>query len=236
MEANKLKILLVEDDPNLGSLLKDYLEAKEFQVDLAINGKKGLEKFNQTIYDLAILDVMMPVMDGFTLAKEIRKMDKNMPLIFLTAKSMKDDVLEGFQSGADDYVTKPFNMEELIMRISAIMRRVKNQFQVQSEQAEFPIGGYVFNYKTQILQHGDASQKLTTRESELLKLLCLNANDILDRNFALKTIWGNDNYFSGRSMDVYIVKLRKYLKDDPNVEILNVHGRGFKLLIKNTVQ
>lgn len=176
-----------------------------------------------------MLDVMMPVKDGFTLAREIRTMDKNVPIVFLTAKSMKEDTIEGFSVGADDYITKPFSMEELLLRITAILRRVKNQTIKQSEQNEFTIGKYKFNYTNRTLELKSKKEELTTKEADLLKLLCINSNDVVDRNFALRTVWQNDSYFSARSMDVYISKLRKYLNEDPKVEILNIHGRGFKL-------
>ncbi len=226
----KVKVLLVEDDPNLGSLLKEYLEAKEYSTILAVNGKQGYDVFSKDKFNICILDVMMPLKDGFTLAKEIRAIDPNVPIVFLTAKSMKEDTMEGFNAGADDYITKPFSMEELLVRIKAILRRTEYKPSLQSEQSEFKIGKYKFDYKHQTLQLDGSQQKLTTKEADLLKLLCLNANDILDRNFALKSIWHDDNYFSGRSMDVYIAKLRKYLKEDNSVELINVHGKGFKLL------
>jgi two-component system, OmpR family, response regulator len=226
---DKTKILLVEDEPNLGSLLKEYLEAKDYSTVLAVNGKEGFEKFSKDKFNLCILDVMMPIKDGFTLAKEIRAIDPNVPIVFLTAKSMKEDAIQGFTIGADDYITKPFSMEELLLRIKAILKR-SNGSPKNSDQNEFKIGNYTFDYKHQALGLNGVNQKLTTKEAELLKLLCLHANDVLDRNFALKAIWKDDNYFNGRSMDVYIAKLRKYLKDDPSVELLNVHGKGFKLL------
>ena len=223
------KILLAEDDENLGMLLKEYLKAKSFITDLFEDGQKAIDGFRKEHYDLCILDVMMPVKDGFTLAQEIRTINKVVPIIFLTARSMKDDVLEGFKIGADDYITKPFNMDELLFRIEAIMRRVKN------DASFFPpvytLGKYTFDTQKQILFSDDASYKLTTKEQELLRLLCDNVNQVLERNYALKTIWEDDNYFNARSMDVYITKLRKYLKDEPAVEILNVHGKGFKLVV-----
>lgn len=231
MENENISILLVEDDPNLGSLLKEYLEAKNYNTTLAVNGKQGFEKFHERTYDLCLLDVMMPVKDGFTLAREIRKEDKNIPIVFLTAKSMKEDAIEGFNVGADDYITKPFSMEELQARIKAILRRTKTQAVLMAEQKEFPVGGYVFNYPKQVLDGFGKQQKLTTREAELMKMLSQHINDVVDRSYVLKTIWGDDNYFNGRSMDVYIARLRKYLKDDPSIEIVNVHGRGFKLLL-----
>ncbi len=223
------KILLAEDDENLGELLKNYLKAKSFETDLFDNGETALEGFRKDHYDLCILDVMMPIKDGFTLAQDIRTINKVVPIIFLTARSMKDDVLEGFKIGADDYITKPFNMDELLFRIEAIMRRVKTDTQFTPQM--YTLGKYTFDIQKQLLQSGEESHKLTTKESELLKLLCDNANQVLERNYALKTIWEDDNYFNARSMDVYITKLRKYLKDEPSVEILNVHGRGFKLVV-----
>jgi two-component system, OmpR family, response regulator len=231
MQTEKLKILLVEDDTNLGTLLREYLEAKGYSTTLAVNGKQGFDMFAKDKFNICILDVMMPVKDGFTLAKEIRAIDPNIPIVFLTAKSMKEDTLEGFNAGADDYITKPFSMEELLVRIKAILRRTEIKTNVSDTQNEFNIGKYKFDYQHQTLEIKGSQQKLTTKEADLLKLLCLHANDILDRNFALKAIWKDDNYFNGRSMDVYIAKLRKYLKDDPSVEIINVHGKGFKLLM-----
>ncbi len=225
------EILLAEDDPNLGSLLQEYLEAKGYATTLAANGKLAWDTFNKKQFDLCILDVMMPLKDGFTLAKEIRASGRNLPIIFLTAKSMKEDAIEGFKSGADDFITKPFSMEELLLRIQAIMRRVDGVKAGVEQKKKFEIGRYVFDAEHQLLEHDKQQQKLTTKEADLLRLLCLHQNDILDRNFALNAIWKSDNYFNGRSMDVYIAKLRKYLKDDPSIEILNVHGRGFKLLI-----
>ena len=226
----KTKVLLVEDDPNLGSLLKEYLEAKGYSTVLATDGKKGYDVFSKDKFGICILDVMMPIKDGFTLAKEIRVLDANIPIVFLTAKSMKEDAIEGFSVGADDYITKPFSMEELLLRIKAILRRAEGKSSKNSDQTDFNIGKYKFDYKHQVLDLKGVQHKLTTKEAELLKLLCLHANDVLDRNFALKSIWNDDNYFNGRSMDVYIAKLRKYLKDDAAVELINVHGKGFKLL------
>jgi len=227
----KTKILLVEDDPNLGNLLKEYLDAKGYATTLAVNGKQGYDVFSKDKFNICILDVMMPVKDGITLAKEIRAIDVNIPIVFLTAKSMKEDAIEGFKVGADDYITKPFSMEELLMRLQAILRRTESKAVKNSDQSDFKIGKYKFDYQHQVLDLKGAQQKLTTKEAELLKLLCLHANDVLDRNFALKTIWNDDNYFNGRSMDVYIAKLRKYLKEDTSVELINVHGKGFKLLM-----
>lgn len=235
MNAEKNHLLLVEDDPNLGSLLKDYLDAKGYSSKLAANGKEGYKEFSKEKFDLCILDVMMPVMDGITLAKEIRKSDKNIPIVFLTAKSMKEDTIEGFQAGADDYITKPFSMEELLLRIQAILRRTSAQGAPKPEKSQFTIGDFHFDHLRQILTIHDKEHKLTTREADLLKLLCMHENEVLDRNFALKTLWNDDSYFNARSMDVYITKLRKYLKEDPRVEILNIHGKGFRLLVNKSI-
>lgn len=231
METVKTKILLVEDDPSLGPLLQEYLEAKGFETKLAEDGKKGGDLFFKGTYDLLLLDVMMPVKDGLTLAKEIRIADKHVPIIFLTAKSMKEDTIEGFNAGADDYITKPFSMEELLARVTAVLRRTNKMRSSESNEVNFKISKYNFNSEKQVLQLNGVEQKLTTKESQLLRLLCIHNNDVLDRTFALKTIWHDDNYFNGRSMDVYIAKLRKYLKDDAAVEIINIHGKGFKLLV-----
>lgn len=233
MSTEKLKILLVEDDPNLGILLQEYLEAKGYETKLGKDGKEGYDLFCKQDYDLILLDVMMPVKDGITLAKEIRMNNKNVPIIFLTAKSMKEDTIEGFNAGGDDYITKPFSMEELLVRIQAVLRRTNKQMSISNEQSNFILGAYTFNSEKQLLEHNGQQQKLTTKESGLLRLLCVHKNDVLDRNFALKTIWHDDNYFNGRSMDVYIAKLRKYLKDDQKVEIINIHGKGFKLLVNS---
>jgi two-component system, OmpR family, response regulator len=230
MDENNVKILLAEDDENLGTLLREYLIAKGLNTDLFVNGELALNGFKKDKYDLCILDVMMPKMDGFTLAREIRKFNANVPFIFLTAKSLKDDVIEGFTVGADDYMTKPFSMEELLFRIKAILRRTNNN-NISDTNKLFTIGDYEFDSQKQILKYGDREQKLTTKESDLLKLLCNNMNNVLERNFALKTIWQEDSYFNARSMDVYITKLRKYLKDDSSVQILNIHGKGYKLIV-----
>ncbi len=227
---SKLNILLAEDDENLGDLLNKFLQSKNFNVDLARNGKIAFEKFIAGQYDFCILDVMMPEMDGFTLAKEIRETDKQIPILFLTAKSMKDDKLMGFQVGADDYLTKPFSMEELLARITAIMRRVGEN--VEKGKNEFSIGTIKYEPELRVLHLTDGERKLTTKENQLLQLLVKNENEILDRQATLRAIWGDDNYFNGRSMDVYIAKLRKLLKEDENIEIMNVHGKGFKLVVK----
>jgi DNA-binding response OmpR family regulator len=225
----KIKILLAEDDENLGMLLREYLNVKSYDADWFVNGEKAYKSFIREHYDLCILDVMMPVKDGYTLAREIRMTNTDIPIIFLTAKSLKEDIIEGFKAGADDYISKPFSMEELLFRVEAVLRRTKKDA-AGVTLTEYRIGEYLFYPNTQMLKFGHAEQKLTTKESDLLKLLCANKNMILDRNFALKTIWVDDNYFNARSMDVYIAKLRKYLKDDTRVQIINVHGKGFKLI------
>lgn len=225
---DKTRILLAEDDENLGSLLKEYLNAKGYETELFNDGNKAYRGFIREYFDLCLLDVMMPEKDGFTLAKDIRQINSDMPILFLTAKSMKEDILEGFSIGADDYITKPFSMEELLYRIEAILRRTKQD--TMRENKTFQIGQYLFDTQNQFLKKGNKKKKLTTKESELLKLLCNNMNKVLERNFTLRTIWIDDNYFNARSMDVYITKLRKYLKDDPSIQIINVHGKGFKLI------
>jgi two-component system, OmpR family, response regulator len=224
-----IRILLAEDDSNLGNLLKNYLTAKNHETSLYINGIQALEAFRNKTFDLCILDIMMPEMDGITLAREIRQINPEIPLIFLTARNQQEDILEGFRSGADDYITKPFSMEELIYRIEAILRRISGVSPGRKEDF-YSIGQYHFDPLKQILSYKDQPVKLTTKESELLELLCRNENVILERNYALKTIWIDDNYFNARSMDVYISRLRKYLGKDPSVKIVNVHGRGYKLI------
>jgi two-component system OmpR family response regulator len=226
---NKIRILLAEDDSNLGILLRNYLTAKNYETKLFSNGILALEAFSSASFDLCILDIMMPEMDGLTLAKEIRLIKPEAPIIFLTAKNQKEDIIEGFRTGADDYISKPFSMEELLYRIEAILRRASSTF-VNKPKESYSIGGYTFDPLKQILSYRNQPVKLTTKESELLELLCRQGNDILERNFALKTIWIDDNYFNARSMDVYITRLRKYLRKDPDVKILNIHGRGYKLI------
>jgi two-component system OmpR family response regulator len=225
----KTNILLAEDDENLGTLLNTYLKNKGFDTELARNGKVAYELFTQHAFDFCILDVMMPEMDGFTLAKEIREIDKKIPILFLTAKSLKEDKLHGFNLGADDYLTKPFSMEELLARITAILRRSSNE--TPATETEFLIGSIRFNPELRILYLKEEEKKLTTKENQLLHLLIKNKGQILDRQATLRAIWGDDNYFNGRSMDVYIAKLRKLLKEDASIEIMNVHGKGFKMLI-----
>ncbi len=226
----KTKLLLAEDDENLGLLLKEYLLAKGFEADLYPDGEAAYKGFMKEHYDICVLDIMMPRKDGFSLAKDIRTVNADIPIIFLTAKNLKDDVIEGFKMGADDYITKPFSMEELIFRIEAILRRTAQESQNSSPQV-FSLGKYTFDTRKQILTDAEKTVKLTTKESDLLKLLCQNANKVLERNYALKSIWIDDNYFNARSMDVYITKLRKHLKDESSVEIINVHGKGYKLII-----
>lgn len=231
MEKEKTKILLAEDDKNLGTILKSYLEAKGYPTVLCVNGQDAYEAFKSRPFDFCILDVMMPVKDGFTLAKEIRQTNKKIPILFLTAKSMQEDKLKGFDIGGDDYVTKPFSMEELLVRIKAILRRSGEESKDKSNKNIYKINNLIFDYNRQILKIKDNTQKLTSKEAELLKMLCENLNEVLDRTDALKHIWQDDSYFNARSMDVYITKLRKYLKEDPSVELINVHGIGFKLIV-----
>lgn len=225
----KLKILLCEDDENLGMLLREFLQAKGFNADLYPDGEKGYKAFLKGKYDLCVLDVMMPKKDGFTLAQEIRQSNVDVPIIFLTAKQLKEDIIEGFKIGADDYIPKPFSMEELVLRVEAILRRVRGK--KNKDTSVYKLGNFTFDTQKQLLQIGEKQTKLTTKENELLALLCSHANEILQRDFALKTIWIDDNYFNARSMDVYITKLRKHLKDDPQIEIINIHGKGYKLII-----
>ena len=228
MEEN-VKIMLCEDDENLGMLLREYLQAKGFSAELFPDGEAGYRAFMKQKYDICILDVMMPKKDGFTLAQEIRQANGDVPIIFLTAKLLKEDILEGFKIGADDCITKPFSMEELVFRVEAILRRVRGK--KTKESSVYKVGNFTFDTQKQLLVIGEKQTKLTTKENELLALLCSHANEILQRDFALKTIWIDDNYFNARSMDVYITKLRKHLKDDPQIEIINIHGKGYKLII-----
>ncbi len=235
MEAieNK-KILLVEDDQNFGAILKDYLMLNDFEVILAKNGMEGFEKFKKESFDLCILDVMMPYKDGYTLAKEIREKNKEIPIIFLTAKSMKEDVLKGYKVGADDYLNKPFDSEVLLMKIRAIILRKSSENKNEPLKFEFDFGGFHLNSKLRFLTFKQEEPiKLSPKENELLKMLVLHENDLMPRELALTKIWRDDNYFTSRSMDVYIAKLRKYLKLDENVEILNIHGEGFRLVVKD---
>jgi DNA-binding response OmpR family regulator len=230
METIPSKILLLEDDPNLGFVLQEFLQHKGYHVTLREDGELGLKTYNEASFDICIVDIMMPKMDGLTFTKQVRKTDTNTPIIFLTAKSMKEDKIEAFKLGGDDYITKPFSMEELELRVEAVLRRSKGTSGQPEEKKVFQLGTYEFDYPSQRLAHNGESTNLTTKEAELLKLLALNKNRVLEREIALKLIWGNDNYFTGRSMDVFITKLRKYLKEDPSVEIVNVHGTGYKLM------
>lgn len=228
--SRSVHILVAEDDENLGTLLNTFLKNKGFTTTLARDGKEAFERFNAEKYDFCILDVMMPKMDGITLAKEIRELDKRIPILFLTAKAMKDDKLQGFEAGADDYLTKPFSMEELLARINAILRRTETRTSTESDH--YMLGTIKYEPGLRLLHLKDGEKKLTTKENQLLELLVKNENDILDRQATLRAVWGDDNYFNGRSMDVYIAKLRKMLKEDERIEIMNVHGKGFKFLVK----
>lgn len=228
MEKNK--VLLVEDDTNFGQVLKNFLELNDFVVELSRDGILGLAAFRREKFDICLLDVMMPNMDGFTLAEEIRNVDPDIPLFFLSAKSMKEDILHGYKLGADDYISKPFDSEILLQKIRAILKRNQEIQEKQHAQIEWHIGHYHFNSKLRALTFGDNTQTLSPKENELLTMLCEYKNDLLPREVALKRIWGSDTYFNGRSMDVYIAKLRKYLKEDATVEIVNIHGNGFRLV------
>ena len=228
--SKKIKILLAEDDPNLGSLLRTFLRSKGFEVSLAQNGKTAFERFNRDNFDFCLFDVMMPEMDGFELTKRIRETDKKTPILFLTAKSLKDDVLKGFDLGADDYLTKPFEMDELLARITAILRRLG--ITESAEEISYVMGSINYEPEFRILHLKEEQKKLTTKENQLLKLLVKNRNEVLDRQATLRAIWGEDNYFNGRSMDVYIAKLRKLLREEDRIEIINIHGKGFKLIIR----
>lgn len=227
---SKIKILLVEDDPNLGQILNEYLEIKGYETVLCQDGESGFEAFRSGGFDFCILDVMMPKKDGFSLARDIRAMDKTTPLIFLTAKSMKEDTIEGLKLGADDYLTKPFSMEELLLRIKAILKRTNNNSKSKSATSTYQLGELTFRYDKSVLERPSGDVKLTSRENELLKLFCDHMNETLERSVALMAIWKDDSYFNARSMDVYIAKLRKYLKEEESVHILTVHGQGFKLV------
>jgi DNA-binding response OmpR family regulator len=225
------RILLVEDDQSFGAVLKDYLTINNFDVTLAMDGEEGLKVFTDGEFDICIFDVMMPKKDGFSLAEDVKKMDKNTPIIFLTAKNLREDILRGYQIGADDYITKPFDTELLLYKIKAILQR-SSASEVE-DQEQFKISAILFDSVLRQLKIGNNEYKLSPKENELLKLLCMHRNDFMPRDLALRKIWKKENYFTARSMDVYIAKLRKYLKDDENLEIINVHGEGFRLLVKN---
>lgn len=229
MEGRKYKVLLCEDDTNLGMVLKNYLELNDYDVILERDGRLGLAAFQREKFDICLLDVMMPNMDGFTLAEEIRDVDPDIPLFFLSAKTMKEDIIAGYKLGADDYITKPFDSEVLLHKIKAILKRNEEENRI-NENIEFDLGKFHFNPKLRELSHDGIMQTLSPKENELLKMLAEHKNDLLPREQALKKIWGSDTYFNGRSMDVYIAKLRKYLKEDPNIEIVNIHGNGFRLV------
>ena len=228
------KILLAEDDPNLGMLLQDYLQLKgKFEVVLCQDGEEALRAFTKEHFDVCIFDVMMPKKDGFTLGKEIRKINPTVPIIFATAKAMIEDKSEAYNLGGDDYITKPFRIEELLLRINALLKRMSgpDKGDGADQPTKFEIGSYRFDYSAQVISIGQDQQKVSTKEAELLRLLCLKKNEVLTREEALISIWHDDNYFNGRSMDVFLSKLRKYLREDPKVEIINVHGKGYKLLV-----
>ena len=228
------RILLAEDDPNLGMLLQDYLQLKgKFEVVLCHDGEEAFRAFTREHFDICIFDVMMPKKDGFTLGKEIRRINPGIPIIFATAKAMIEDKAEAYNLGGDDYITKPFRIEELLLRINALLKRVAEPGKTEALDlpSKFEIGNYKFDYTAQLISNGDSQQKVSTKEAELLRLLCLKKNEVLTREEALISIWHDDNYFNGRSMDVFLSKLRKYLKEDPRVEIINVHGKGYKLLV-----
>ena len=228
-DKKKYKILLCEDDTNLGMVLKNYLELNDYEVILERDGRLGLAAFQREKFDICLLDVMMPHVDGFTLAEEIRDVDPDIPLFFLSAKTMKEDIIQGYKLGADDYITKPFDSEVLLMKIKAILKRNEEENRI-NDNIEFDLGVYHFNPKLRELSHQGKTQTLSPKENELLKMLAEHKNDLLPRERALKKIWGSDTYFNGRSMDVYIAKLRKYLKEDEQIEIVNIHGNGFRLV------
>ena len=230
-DKKKYKILLCEDDSNLGMVLKNYLELNEYDVTLERDGRLGLGAFQREKFDLCLLDVMMPNVDGFTLAEEIRDIDPDVPLFFLSAKTLKEDILHGYRLGADDYITKPFDSEVLMHKIKAIIKRNEEDNKVTDNQ-EFELGSYHFNPKLRELKLNEHTQVLSPKENDLLKMLAEHKNDLLTREKALKKIWGSDTYFNGRSMDVYIAKLRKYLKEDDTIEIVNIHGNGFRLVVQ----
>ncbi len=233
MAKSNGKILLIEDDKNLGFVIKDFLELSKYHVVLRDNGKDGLSEYSRNHFDLLLVDIMLPHLDGFAVVEEIRKKDHEIPVIFITAKSMTEDKIKGFKIGADDYITKPFSTEELLLRVNAILRRTRLQITNQNEEIKYKIGKYIFDYKNLLLSAPDAEHRLTKREAEVLNLLCMNVNNVSRREVILKTVWGENDYFMGRSMDVYITKLRKYLKEDSSVSIINIHNTGFMLEVKD---
>jgi two-component system, OmpR family, response regulator VicR len=230
---SKAKILVVEDDPNLGDILQEYLTMKGFETTLCRDGEEGWAKFKKDKYNLCLLDIMMPKKDGFTLGKEIKKVQEDLPIIYLTAKNLKEDIIEGLKIGADDYITKPFSMEELLLRIGAILRRTQKSEEIQALKT-YIIGNFVLHYDEQYLEGPDGRHKLTSKENELIRLLASEMNKLVNRSHALKQIWGDDSYFNARSMDVYLSKIRKLLKDDPKVQIITVHGEGFKMVVSES--
>lgn len=229
MEGRKYRVLLCEDDTNLGMVLKNYLELNDYEVVLERDGRLGFAAFQREKFDICLLDVMMPNVDGFTLAEDIRDIDPDVPLFFLSAKTMKEDIINGYKLGADDYITKPFDSDVLLMKIMAILKRNEEEVRI-SENIVFDLGSYHFNPKLRELIIEGKTQILSPKENDLLKMLAEHKNDLLPREKALKRIWGSDTYFNGRSMDVYIAKLRKYLKEDTKIEIVNIHGNGFRLV------
>ncbi len=233
MAKSNGKILLVEDDKNLGFIIKDFLEMSNYHVILRDNGQNGLNEYLKNSFDLVLIDIMLPNVDGFTVVEEIRKKDFHTPVIFITAKSMSEDKIKGFKIGADDYITKPFSTEELLLRVNAVLRRTRLQLPGINEDLKYKIGHYLFDYKNLLLSSPVSEQRLTRRESDVLNLLCIHVNNIVRRDVMLKTVWGEDDYFMGRSMDVYITKLRKLLKEDSSVSIINIHNTGFMLEVKN---
>jgi DNA-binding response OmpR family regulator len=231
MSDTKATILLVEDDLNLGFVIQDALKRKGYAVHLCRDGKEGLRKFNEQPYDLCVLDVMLPQKDGFSLAEDIRLVNAQVPIVFLTAKSQAEDRIAGFKAGGDDYLTKPFSHEELILRIEAILRRTHGRGDDPRERDRFEVGSFTFDHRNLMLSHPTEERKLTKKEGEVLRLLCMHQDQVLPRELVLNMVWGDDTYFLGRSLDVFISRLRKYLKSDPNVAIVNVHGVGFKLVV-----
>ncbi|MBD8489585.1 response regulator transcription factor [Echinicola sp. CAU 1574] len=228
---SKARLLVVEDDPNLGDILQEYLTMKGYETTLCRDGEEGWSKFKKDKYDLCILDIMMPKKDGFTLGKDIKKIEEDIPIIYLTAKNMKDDVIEGLKIGADDYITKPFSMEELLLRIGAILKRTQKGAEGPAALKNYSMGDLVLHYDEQILESPEGKHKLTSKENELIRLLAAELNKPVNRSYALKQIWGDDSYFNARSMDVYLSKIRKLLKTDPKVQIITLHGEGFKMVV-----
>jgi DNA-binding response OmpR family regulator len=231
MSETKATILLVEDDQNLGFVIQDALKRKGYTVHLCRDGKEGLHKFNEQPYDLCVLDVMLPHKDGFSLAEDIRTVNALVPIVFLTAKSQTEDRIAGFKAGGDDYLTKPFSHEELILRIEAILRRTHGKADDPRDRDRFELGAFTFDHRNLVLSHPDEERKLTKKEAEVLRLLCMHQDQVLPRELVLNMVWGDDTYFLGRSLDVFISRLRKYLKADPTIQIVNVHGVGFKLVV-----